>query len=297
MTELNHFDISVLVPVYNEVQNVTALFQDLHEVMKSTGCSHEILAIDDGSRDGTSAELSRLAFVRTITHPYNKGNGASVKTGIRHAMGRLVVLMDGDGQHDPKEIPKLLASADTHELVVGSRMDGSSQSVLRRLANRIFNRLATYVSGQRIVDLTSGFRIAHREKIARFLPLFPNGFSYPATSTLAFIKSGLSVAFVPVTMRRRSGTSKIAPLRDGLSFFMIIIKTTALFSPLKVFTPLSVVSIALGLLHAFYKIVLLDLRYTQLSVLLITTGVLIFLIGLVSEQIAMLRFERINQDR
>ncbi len=297
MARLDQLDVSVIVPLYNEVQSVTELFQDIQEVMKSIGCSYEILAIDDGSVDGTSTELSKFADVRVIVHPYNKGNGASIKTGIRNATGRLVILMDGDGQHDPKEIPRLLTYADAHELVIGSRTDGASQSRPRRLANRIYNSLATYVSGQRVVDLTSGFRIAHREKIARFLPLFPNGFSYPATSTLAFIKSGLSVGFVPVTMRKRSGTSKIAPIRDGLSFFLIIIKTTALFSPLKVFTPLSVASIALGILHAFYKIVLLDMRYTQLSVLFVTTGLLIFLIGLVSEQIAMLRFERINQDR
>lgn len=289
-------EISVIVPVYNEKEAVSGLFHEIREVMETIGRSYEILAIDDGSDDGTSAKLSTLTFVRTLVHPYNKGNGASVKRGIRNATGRLLVLMDGDAQHDPKDIPALLKYAETNELVVGSRAEGGSQSRARRMANLFFNWLASYVSGQKVLDLTSGFRVAHRNKIARFLPLFPNGFSYPATSTLAFIKSGFSVNFVPVTMRKRTGQSKIAPVRDGLRFFLIILKTTVLFSPLKVFTPVSMASIALGISHALYKIVLLKARYTNLSILLLTTGILIFFIGLVSEQIALLRFERIDQD-
>ncbi len=289
--------VSVIVPINNEEGNLSGLFHELQLVMETTGQSYEIVAVDDGSDDGTLHELLRLPFVLTVSHPYNKGNGAAVKTGIRNATGRLVILMDGDAQHDPKDIPKLLEYAENYELLVGSRTNSQSQSRPRRLANGFFNWLATYVSGQKILDLTSGFRVAHRDKIARFLPLFPNGFSYPATSTLAFIKSGFSVKFIPVTMRKRKGKSKITPLRDGLRFFLIVVKTTVLFSPLKVFTPVSLLCVLLGVLHAFYKILILHMRYTSLSVLFITTGLLIFLIGLVSEQIAIMRFEQINQDR
>lgn len=203
----------------------------------------------------------------------------------------------GDGQHDPHDIPRLLAHADTYELVIGSRMGKGRQSGPRYLANWFYNWLATYVSGQKVWDLTSGFRVAHREHLARFLPLLPNGFSYPSTSTLAFIRSGLSVTFVPISVQKRQGTSKLSPLRDGPRFVLTIIKTTALFNPLKVFTPASLLSIAIGLGHALYKILVLDTRYTNLSILFLTTGILIFFIGLVSEQIAMLRFERFTQDR
>jgi glycosyltransferase involved in cell wall biosynthesis len=289
--------ISVIVPVWNEVDTITGLFQDIRAVLETIGQPYEILAIDDGSQDGTQEKLLALPFVRTCVHPYNKGNGAAVKTGLRQATGRLLVLMDGDGQHDPKDIPHLLAYAETHELVIGSRPSGTAQPYLRRSANRFYNWLATYVSGQRVVDLTSGFRVAHREVLTQFVPLLPNGFSYPATSTLACIKSGFSVAFVPISLRPRTGQSKIAPLRDPWRFVLIIVKTTAFFSPLKIFTPISVASIALGLLHALYKILVLQQRYTILSILFILTGVLIFCIGLVSEQIAMLRFEQINRER
>jgi hypothetical protein len=190
--------ISVIVPVWNEVNTITDLCRDIRAVLETIGQPYEILAIDDGSQDGTRERLLALPFVRTCVHPYNKGNGAAVKTGIRQATGRLLVLLDGDGQHDPKDIPHLLAHAETHELVIGSRPAGAAQSYLRRGANWFYNWLATYVSGQRVVDLTSGFRVVHREVLAQFVPLLPNGFSYPATSTLACIKSGYSVTFVPL---------------------------------------------------------------------------------------------------
>lgn len=290
-------EISVIVPLHNEEECVAGLFREIHVVMDTVGRPYEILAVDDGSEDQTAAFLSQLPSVTVLRHPYNKGNGAAVKTGIRRARGRLLVLLDGDGQHDPRDIPRLLAHADTYELVIGSRMGKGTQSGPRYLANWFYNRLATYVSGQQVLDLTSGFRVAHREYMVWLLPLLPNGFSYPSTSTLAFIRSGLSVTFVPITVQKRQGTSKLSPWRDGPRFVLTILKTTALFSPLKVFTPASVASVAIGIGHALYKILVLEARYTNLSILFITTGVLIFFIGLVSEQIAMLRFERFSQER
>ena len=289
--------ISVIVPVWNEAATITPLCREIRAVLETIGQPYEILAIDDGSQDGTRERLLALPFVRTFVHPYNKGNGAAVKTGVRQATGRLLVLMDGDGQHDPRDLPQLLAYAEAYELVIGSRTASAGQSWPRRSANRFFNGLATYVSGQPVRDLTSGFRVAHRQVLSQFLPLFRNGYSYPATSTLACLKSGYSVAFVPITLRPRSGQSKIVAWRDPWRFVLIILKTTAFFSPLKIFTPISMASIALGLLHALYKMLLLHQRYTIFSILFILTGVLVFCIGLVSEQIAMLRFEQLNQER
>jgi glycosyltransferase involved in cell wall biosynthesis len=291
-------EISVVLPVYNEALNIGRLLAEVHGVMEEIGRSFEIIAVDDGSEDGTADVLAEIDYVRTITSPYNKGNGATVKAGIRNARGRLIILMDGDGQHDPKSIPELLAKAPNYELVIGSRADGTAQALHRRLANLFYNKLASYVSGHKVEDLTSGFRVAHRDKIARFIPLFPNGFSYPATSTLAFLRSGFSVVFVPVTMRKREGKSKskISLPRDGLRFVLIVIKTISLFNPLRIFLPASALCIAFGIGHAAFKIIVWGTRYTNLSILFISTGVLIFFIGLVSEQIAMLRFERTEQD-
>jgi glycosyltransferase involved in cell wall biosynthesis len=289
-------EISVVLPIYNEALNIRRMLAEVHGVMEEIGCSYEIIAVDDGSDDGTADILAEVDYARTITSPYNKGNGATVKTGIRHARGRLIILMDGDGQHDPESIPELLEKAERYELVIGARTDGSAQAPHRRFANLFYNWLASYVSGHKVEDLTSGFRVAHRDKIARFLPLFPNGFSYPATSTLAFLRSGFSVAFVPVSMRRRAGKSKISLPKDGIRFVLIVIKTTALFNPLRIFLPASALCIFFGVGHAAFKILVQGTRYTNLSILFVSTGVLIFFIGLVSEQIAMLRFERTEQD-
>ncbi len=292
----NRPEISVVLPVYNEALNIRRLLAEVHGVMEDLGRTYEIIAVDDGSDDGTADLLAEIDYVRTITSPYNKGNGASVKAGIRNAQGRLIILMDGDGQHDPKSIPELLEKSQNYELVIGSRSDGKAQAMHRRLANLFYNKLASYVSGHKVEDLTSGFRVAHRDKIARFIPLFPNGFSYPATSTLAFLRSGFSVAFVPVAMRKRAGKSKISLPRDGIRFVLIVIKTIALFNPLRIFLPASALCVAFGVGHAFFKIFVQGTRYTNLSILFVSTGVLIFFIGLVSEQIAMLRFERTEQD-
>jgi glycosyltransferase involved in cell wall biosynthesis len=289
-------EISVVLPVYNEALNIRRLLAEVRGVMEEIGRSYEIIAVDDGSDDGTAELLAEVDFVRTITSPYNKGNGATVKSGIRNSRGRLIILMDGDGQHDPRSIRSLLEKAEDYELVIGARTDGTAQALHRRLANLFYNRLAGYVSGHTVEDLTSGFRVAHRDKIARFIPLFPNGFSYPATSTLAFLRSGFSVAFVPVSMRRREGKSKISLPRDGMRFVLIVIKTISLFNPLRIFLPASALCIVLGIAHAAFKILVQGTRYTNLSILFVSTGVLIFFIGLVSEQIAMLRFERTEQD-
>jgi len=289
-------EISVVLPVYNEVLNVRRLLAEVHGVMEDLGRTYEIIVVNDGSDDGTADLLAEVDYARTITSPYNKGNGASVKAGIREAHGRIIILMDGDGQHDPEYIPEMLEKSKDYELVIGSRGDGTVQSLHRRFANLFYNRLASYVSGHRVDDLTSGFRVAHRDKIARFLPLFPNGFSYPATSTLAFLRSGFSVAFMPVAMRKRAGKSKISLPRDGVRFVLIVVKTIALFNPLRIFLPASALCVAFGVGHALFKIFVQGTRYTNLSILFVSTGVLIFFIGLVSEQIAMLRFERTEQD-
>jgi len=281
-------ELSIIMPAHNEVGRVSAVVQAVRQQCPDA----EVIVVDDASTDQTAVEAA-TAGATVLRHPYNKGNGAAVKTGLRQAHGRYVLLMDADGQHDPADIPHLLAPLVEYDLVVGARDPHTQASWLRRLGNSVFNGLATYVTGRPIPDLTSGFRAARREPLCEFIHLLPNGYSYPTTSTLAFLKAGYSVTFVPVQSGRRGGgKSGVRMLRDGARFVLIILRIATLFSPLKVFFPISVGLFLLSCLSAGYTIISeARLHIPNSAVLLFTMSVIVFLIGLVSEQIAMLRFE------
>ncbi len=281
-------ELSVILPAHNEAGRVGTVVRAVRERFPQA----EVLVVDDASSDDTAAEAAQ-AGADVLRHPYNKGNGAAVKTGLRRARGRHVLLMDADGQHDPADIPRLLEPLAEYDLVVGARDPNTQASPLRRLGNSFFNGLATYVTGRPIPDLTSGFRAARREALREFLHLLPNGYSYPTTSTLAFLKAGYSVTFVPVQSGRRGGgKSGVRLLRDGARFVLIILRIATLFSPLKVFFPVSVGLFLLSCLSAGYTIASeARLHIPNSAVLLFTMSVIVFLIGLVSEQVAMLRFE------
>jgi glycosyltransferase involved in cell wall biosynthesis len=225
-----------------------------------------------------------------VRHPYNKGNGAAVKTGIRQATGALVLIADADGQHRPSDAARLVSQLDTYDLVVGARSPGSQANSARRIGNALLNGVASYLTEQRIPDLTSGFRAARREYLLEFLHLLPNGFSTPTTTTLAFMKAGYSVCFEPVAAARRKGASKIRLGPDGVQFFMILLKVITIFSPLRIFLPTSAVAFLVGAAYAVWTI-LTQSHVTNSSVLLIVLSVVILLVGLVSEQISSLRFE------
>lgn len=282
-------ELSVVLPAHNEAGRVGAVV----EAIRRRYPQAEILVVDDASTDATADE-ARAAGATVLRHPYNKGNGAAVKTGLRQAHGRQIVLMDADGQHDPDDIPRLLEPLSEYDLVIGARLPASQSSFLRRLGNGFFNALATYLTGRPIPDLTSGFRAARREALLEFLHLLPNGYSYPTTTTLAFLKAGYSVTFVPIrSSRREGGKSGIRLIRDGIRFVLIILRIATLFSPLKVFLPVSAGLFLLSCLSAGYTIFAEGrLHIPNSAVLLFTMSVIVFLIGLVSEQIAMLRFER-----
>ena len=276
---------SVLIPAYNESHSVRELIQAL----KREAQWHEIIVIDDGSTDGTGAEAEQ-AGARVLRHPYNKGNGAAVKTGLRGATGTHILIVDADGQHQPHDALRLVAHLDQFELVVGARSDDSQASWSRRLGNTLLNRIASYLTRQPIPDLTSGFRAARRECLVEFLHLLPNGFSTPTTTTLAFMKAGYSVRFEPIDAAARSGSSKIKLGSDGVQFFLILLKVITIFSPLRIFAPISAAAFLLGAAYGVWTIVTQS-HVTNSSVLLILLSVVIFLVGLVSEQISSLRFE------
>ncbi len=281
--------VSVILPAYNEGEIIGSVVESLRAV---AGPDWQIIVVDDGSEDDTAARAAGDG-VQVITHPYNKGNGAAVKTGLRAATGDLVCLMDADGQHDPAQIAALLAALDTYDLVIGARQDGGGTG-FRRLGNAFYNRLATYLSTQKVLDLTSGFRAAWRDKMMEFLPLFPNGFSYPTTSTLAFIKAGYNVGYVPIAVSKRVGKSKIRLLPDGAKFVVIALRMIVLFSPMRIFLPASLLMFSAGATYGAYTIYQ-ETDVTDITVLLITMSVVTFLVGLVSEQIALMRLERLQK--
>ncbi len=285
--------ISVIIPAYNEGAGIGEVIPKIRDVVAGLDKNHEIIVIDDGSKDET-AKHAEKAGARVIQHPYNIGNGAAVKTGIRHARGKILVTMDGDGQHNPEDIPALVNRIGPYDMIVGSRNSESDTDAHRDVANMIFNSLASYVAGRKIEDLTSGFRAVKAHVARQFMYLFPNKFSYPSTITLSVARAGYRLGYEPIRFARRArnSTSKIKPLQDGLRFLMIILKIAVFYAPLKIFAPLSLFILLLGVGYGLFRIFIIQAPYGQTSALLISTAVLTFLVGLVSEQIAQLRFDR-----
>lgn len=281
------YTLTFVIPAYNEGDAVGLVIQKIQELRPNA----EILVVDDGSKDNT-ADVARAAGARVVRHPYNKGNGAAVKTGLRNATGDVVLLLDADGQHPPEDIERVLAPIGEFDLVVGARTKNSESAWIRDFGNAIFNNLATYLSGKQIPDLTSGFRAMKRDHIMEFIHLLPNLYSYPTTSTLAFIKAGYNVQFVPIRARKGTGRSNTKIVRDGVRAVVIILRMITLFSPMKIFLPVSVVLFLLGVIYGFVNIFLFNInRIPNGSVLLIMSSLFIFLFGLISEQIAAMRFE------
>jgi glycosyltransferase involved in cell wall biosynthesis len=277
--------VSIVIPALNEEASIGGVVATLREAAPWL----EILVIDDGSTDAT-ADRADAAGATVIRHPYNKGNGAAVKSGIRCAQGEYVLVLDADGQHPPEDALRIVARLGEYDLVIGARADETQATAARRAGNALLNNVASFLTGRTIPDLTSGFRAARRECLREFLHLLPNGFSTPTTTTLAFMKAGYNVAFEPIHARRRSGQSKIRLASDGARFFVIILKIITLFSPLRIFLPVSAAAFVLGAGYALWTIYWQS-HVANSSVLLIMFAVIVFLVGLVSEQISALRFE------
>jgi len=276
---------SVVIPAYNEGQAIGRVVSTL----VASARWHEILVIDDGSTDDTGAVALQYGAT-VVRHPYNKGNGAAVKSGIRRATGEYTLIIDGDGQHRTEDAIRIVGQLGTFDLVVGARNGRTHASAIRRLGNGALNWLAGYLSGTRIPDLTSGFRAARTAYLREFIHLLPNGFSSPTTITLSFLKAGYNVAFESIDAETRVGRSKIKLLSDGLIFLLIVFRVITIFSPLRIFFPISAAAFTLGAGYAVWTIATQS-HITNSSVLLIMLAVVVFLVGLVSEQIASLRFE------
>ena len=280
--------LSIVIPAKDEAASLPGVLREL----KQRHPDAELLVVDDGSNDDTGA-VARGCGATVVRNPYSLGNGAAVKAGVRAAKGRLVVCMDADGQHAPADVVRLLElQAQGYDMVVGARTGGRSQaSPWRHLANTFYNTLASWMTGQRIPDLTSGFRAADAARFREFLHLLPNGFSYPTTITMAFFRAGYRVGYVPIEAAKRQGKSHIRPLRDGVRFLLIIFKIATLYSPLKIFLPISAAFFFTGVGYYIFTFIEHH-RFTNMTALLIITSVLVFLIGLVSEQITTLMYSK-----
>jgi glycosyltransferase involved in cell wall biosynthesis len=276
---------SIVIPAFNEAASIGVVVRDLAAAAPWL----EILVVDDGSTDETAAQAA-AAGARVIRHPYNKGNGAAVKSGIRQSAGAFILIADADGQHRPADATRLVSHLDAHDLVIGARAGHTQASLTRRLGNMTLNAVASYLTEQPIPDLTSGFRAARRDYLLEFIHLLPNGFSTPTTTTLAFMRAGYSVRFEPVEAAQRSGLSKIRLGADGFNFFLILLKVITIFSPMRIFAPISAAAFLLGAAYGAWTIVT-QAHVTNSSVLLILLSVVILLVGLVSEQISSLRIE------
>lgn len=281
--------VSVVIPAKNEGESIEGVVSRVMALSGSVSLV-ECIVVDDGSSDST-ANSARAAGAIVISHPYSKGNGAAIKSGARLASGDVIVFMDADGQHDPADIPRLLARLDEgHDMVVGARQKGSQASTGRSVANGFYNRMATYMTGHTIADLTSGFRVVRADKFREFLYLLPNGFSYPTTSTMAFFRAGYSVAYEPILAAQRIGKSHINLLRDGVRFLLIIFKIGTLYSPLKLFAPVAAMMFLIA--TSWYGYTWFETgRFTNMSALLYTGSVMVFLMGLISEQITALMYK------
>ena len=279
--------VSIVIPAFNEETVIGVVLDQILALRLDA----EVIVVNDGSTDATADVARARRNVRVIEHPYNIGNGAAVKTGIRAAHGEVILLMDGDGQHPPADIPRLLSAADRYDMVVGARASASDAQAHRTLANTLYNAFASYIVDHRVEDLTSGFR-AVRGRIAKgFAYLLPNGFSYPTTLTLALFRAGYSVRYEPIIAPARVGSSKIRLVQDGFGFLLTIMRIATVFAPMKIFLPVSIALIVPGGAYMAYSLGLLQ-RFSSFAGVLILSGVFLFMLGLIAEQIALLRMSQ-----
>ena len=285
-------EVSIIIPAYNEAQTIG----DIVSKIRSLYPDFEIIVINDGSTDDTGV-IAKEEGAKVHSHPYNIGNGAAVKSGIRQASGDILVFMDGDSQHDPEDIGKMLEYFPEYDMVVGARSFKGQSSIGRALGNKIYNWLASYVAMFPVKDLTSGFRAVKSDLARQLVNLLPRTYSYPSTLTLGTLRSGRSLTYIPINIQKRKlGKSKINLIKDGIRFFMIIIRICTLYSPLRVFLPVSFIMFVLGLSYYGYTY-FNEGRFTNMSALLFTTSVLIFMMGLISDQICQMRFEKSDVEK
>jgi len=282
-------ELSIVVPIYNEEKAIQGFLKKLKDVLKNVKISHEIIVVDDASSDKTYENIKKVNGIRVVRHPYNKGYGAALKTGTRKGKGRYVLFIDGDGQHDPKNILKLIKHRKNYDMVIGERQ--FQASIPRMIAKKIITGFANYVSEVKIADINSGLRLLKRDILMDYLDSLPNRFSLTSTITMIFIKSGYSIKYVPINILKRKGKSKINPVKDFINFLVLLMKTALIFSPLRVFLPVSILFFVLGMGYLVYYITLYS-DVPDSAIFLLTTSIMVFFFGFISDQISSLKLSK-----
>jgi len=281
--------VSIIIPAYNEEESIREVIAKIDKTLKDAKCNYEIIVVNDGSTDNTGKIVKELG-VQVINHPYNKGYGASIKSGVRKALYDMIFLVDADGQHNANDILELLRYANEYEMVVGIRKKGSYTPILRRPGKWILNIVANYLSGSKIPDLNSGFRAIKKSKVLEFMSILPNGFSFSTTITLAMLKSAYNVKYVPIAVSKRVGRkSSVNVFKDGLQTLLLIIRVIVLFNPLKVFVPASMILFGLGFFYALFVVIFVQFHIPSGAILLIISSFIVFFFGILADQIAGLR--------
>ncbi len=280
-------EVTVIIPAYNEEKGIGTVIDKTKAVLDNVGGSYEIIVVDDGSTDRT-ATIAREKKVVLVQHPYNKGYGAALKTGVKNAKGNTLLFIDADAQQNADDIPRLLEPMGEYDMVVGQRTRGSKIPLMRRVGKSILGTLANYLAGQKIPDLNSGFRAIKKEIVMKYLGILPDTFSFTTTITLALIKEGYNLKYVPIETGERVGSSKIKLFQDGFRFIMLILRTIVLFEPMKVFLPVSIILFLAGLAYLIYNLILY-LNVPDTSVLLIVSSLIVFFFGLLADQISLMR--------
>jgi glycosyltransferase involved in cell wall biosynthesis len=288
LVQVKNVEVTILLPAYNEELSIGTTIQNIRNLHPE----FEILVVDDGSTDGT-LQVAMDAGANVWPLPYNVGNGAAIKTGLRMARGEWIVMMDADGQHKAEDINRLLEYRKSFDMVVGARTKSSATKLHRDIANKLYNWFASYVTAFKVEDLTSGLRLVRSSTVQQFIYLLPNTFSYPSTLTMGYLRSGRTLKYVPIETRARKGKSKIKLLRDGTRFFLIITKVATLFSPMRVFLPTSGLLFLTALCYYLYTFITQG-RFTNMSALLFNSSLIVFMIGLVAEQISQMRYDRVK---
>jgi glycosyltransferase involved in cell wall biosynthesis len=282
-------DVSIIIPVYNEAASLGGVLDEIAALPLEA----EVIVVDDGSLDDSAAVAEARAGVRVLRQPYNIGNGAAIKAGIWAARGRVIVMMDGDGQHQPADIPRLLSHIERYDMVVGARTPASESDRHRDLANSLYNLIASYLVGRKVEDLTSGFRAIRAPIARRFVYLLPNGFSYPTTLTLSIFRAGHSVRYEPIVALARRSQSKIRLMRDGPGFLLTMARIGTLFAPLKIFLPVAITLFVIGAGYGAFFLLSRG-RFSQMAGVTVLAGIMLFMLGLISEQIALLRMLQVS---
>jgi glycosyltransferase involved in cell wall biosynthesis len=275
------FEISVIIPTYNESENIIGLIDEVQSQLE--GYDYEIIVVDDGSDDKTS-EIAKEHNCHVLKHEQNRGYGASLKSGIRLAKSDYIAITDADGTYPNERLPELMSYLPEYDMIVGARIGANTHiPLIRRPAKWVLGLLANYLTGTKIPDLNSGLRVFKKELHEKYWGIFPNGFSFTTTITMASLCNNFLVKYIPIDYYKREGKSKIRPIADTIGFFSLVMRTILYFNPLKVFLHLSILIFLLGMSVLLYTSLILGRVMDITSIVILLSSMQILAIGMIAD--------------